>query len=407
MSKKRTTIAIWILPIWLTGWVLGWLSHSWWQPTPATDTNGIAQQKPDTTVKAAEKIDNASSGDTLPTAAEAGKLANRAATPPSNYRHEFAAELAQHDVAGFIDLLDEYRNSKNLRELPFLALFKETLASWLQNGQAEQVLSYTQTFLERFYFDADIFQLQAAAQLKNHQSLQAIKTLFTQYERTTVSTDAAALHLAIDHVVESYQQELEQQKHWQDLLALYDFLVVADPGNAGYYLAQAKTLVEIEDYANARLALAHVYDDPVLGVEARALLQRMKNTERGEIRIPLQSSGKNYAVNAMLDERYPVTLLVDTGASISSISRAYFNKIRSDAAPVYLDELSVQTANGSVKAPRYRFHSLALHGVTVRDVDILVMDDLPADHGLLGMNVLGQFPFRIDQENAILLLNSQ
>jgi clan AA aspartic protease (TIGR02281 family) len=164
--------------------------------------------------------------------------------------------------------------------------------------------------------------------------------------------------------------------------------------------------VEQQDYADARLALAHVYNDPVLGADAQKLRQQMNNIEQGEVRIPLTLSGNNFTLDAVINETHSLSLLVDTGASVSAIPADYFEKIRNDTQPAYLGTLAVHTANGNVNAPRYRFRSLSLHGVEVQDVEILVMENLPPQQGLLGMNVLGQFPFKIDQEKSLLLLNS-
>ena len=309
-------------------------------------------------------------------------------------------------MASFIDVLDTMRQQKDPRWPAFLAAFKETLATWLSNNQHEQVIDYTLAYIDRFYFDADIFQLQAAAYIKSRQPLMAVKTLFTQHQRTTASSDAVKLHEQIDYVVDDYQRDLEQKKQWDALLALYTFLVTAEPGNARYYFHLAKVQVEQQDYANARLALAHVYDDSVFGADAQKLRQQMNNIEQGEVRIPLNLSGNNFTLDAVINETHSLSLLVDTGASVSAIPADYFEKIRNDTQPVYLGTLAVHTANGNVNAPRYRFRSLSLHGVEVQDVEILVMENLPPQQGLLGMNVLGQFPFKIDQEKSLLLLNS-
>jgi clan AA aspartic protease (TIGR02281 family) len=379
-----------------SAWALGWFSHAWLQhPADVIATiNTPDKPAPNITV----------TNNTTPR--EAIQQSSNNTPASAKYRHEFAAQLAQHDITGLIDGLDTLRQQKDPRWPAFLAAFKETLATWLSNNQFEQVIDYTLAYIDRFYFDADIFQLQAAAYLKNRQPLTAIKSLFTQHQRTTSSSDAVKLHEQIDHVVDDYQHDLEQKKQWDELLTLYTFLVTTEPNNASYYFHLARVQVEKQDYANARLALAHVYDDPVLGADAQKLRQQMNNIEQGEIRIPLTLSGNNFTLDAVINETHSLNLLVDTGASVSAIPSDYFEKIRNDTQPVYLGTLAVHTANGNVNALRYRFRSLSLHGVEVQDVEILVMDNLPPQQGLLGMNVLGQFPFRIDQEKSLLLLNS-
>ena len=67
------------------------------------------------------------------------------------------------------------------------------------------------------------------------------------------------------------------------------------------------------------------------------------------------------------------------------------------------------TASGVIMGTVYSVTELRLGPYAMKNTQIAVLDfDVSRNiDGLLGMNVLGQFRFQIDQENARLLLNRQ
>lgn len=95
----------------------------------------------------------------------------------------------------------------------------------------------------------------------------------------------------------------------------------------------------------------------------------------------------HYWAEAMVDGR-PMRMLVDTGASLVTLSRA-------DAAragvPVEAGDFTrtLHTASGPIKAAPVVLPSLAVAGVRLTSVEALVVDgDMPAP--LLGMSYLGR-----------------
>jgi clan AA aspartic protease (TIGR02281 family) len=391
-----------ILPALAFGWLLGWYSHQWQgQHAVAASSTGTAAP-----MDASSETYDALAEDNTPVATSRFIPGDNTASTPSPPKDHLSVLMLQDDRPGVLDWLDDWRAKDERIWQQQLTRFKSRLGSWLDEAQYDTVLTWTQVYLDRFYFDADIMQLQAAAQLQRHEILKAIQTLFLQRQRGNDTFASDEVRRQIEELVDDYRSDLQQKRKWLDLQTLYEYLVVVEPNNAGHFLQLAMALVERTDFANARLALNHVYDDPEHGPAARALRNRLDNAIAGEVRIPLQRTDNHFSVDGLLDERQSVTLMIDTGASLSALSRSVFDKARSQSKPSYIGELTVQTANGAVQAPRYRFRSLSLAGITLHDVDMLVMDNLPAGQGLLGMNVLGQFPFRIDQENSILLLNS-
>ncbi len=83
----------------------------------------------------------------------------------------------------------------------------------------------------------------------------------------------------------------------------------------------------------------------------------------------------------------PVRFLVDTGATVIALGRTDARRasINVSQSPV----VTVQTANGVVRAWRVRLNSVKLGSVTLNDVEAAVMEtDMP--HVLLGMSFLNR-----------------
>jgi clan AA aspartic protease (TIGR02281 family) len=101
-----------------------------------------------------------------------------------------------------------------------------------------------------------------------------------------------------------------------------------------------------------------------------------------------------------------VALLIDTGASITAISSDYFHDLSSHFKVNFLGRFNVNTAGGKVLAPMYQFTELKLNHATVKEISIMVlpMRNMDNVNGLLGMNFLREFDFKIDQRQALLFL---
>lgn len=121
--------------------------------------------------------------------------------------------------------------------------------------------------------------------------------------------------------------------------------------------------------------------------------------------IPLDQVGDHFLVSATIQERYPALLMIDTGASTTVISESLFRSMGRRVDTEFLGRYKINTANGQIRAPVYRFKSMSIGEFSVPDIAMVVLplEDLNAD-GLLGMNFLRTFRFIIDQDDSELHL---
>lgn len=128
-------------------------------------------------------------------------------------------------------------------------------------------------------------------------------------------------------------------------------------------------------------------------------------TKTDDSGIKLDRIGDHFLVSATIQDEFQSLLMIDTGASTTVISQRLYRSIRSEADTEYLGRYNINTANGQIRAPVFRFSSLSIEDYSVPDIAIVVlpMEELQAD-GLLGMNFLRAFRFIIDQEDSTLHL---
>ena len=97
-----------------------------------------------------------------------------------------------------------------------------------------------------------------------------------------------------------------------------------------------------------------------------------------------------------------IGFMVDTGASVVALNET--SAARFGLRPVPGDYTSrVTTANGTIKAARARIAMLEVGGLTVRDVDALVLPDEALSENLLGLSFLSKLK-RFEYANGKLLL---
>lgn len=124
--------------------------------------------------------------------------------------------------------------------------------------------------------------------------------------------------------------------------------------------------------------------------------------------VPLNSVGQGITVDAVLNHKTRVSLLLDTGASTVLISRRVAEELGFDIAKMR-PNMKVQVADGrTIKAVM-----VVLENVRVKDAEAssvaaaVLLDAVPlagTQDGLLGMSFLNRFNFKVDYRYSKLVL---
>jgi clan AA aspartic protease (TIGR02281 family) len=241
----------------------------------------------------------------------------------------------------------------------------------------------------------------------------AIKRLYSARSYAHRSRELEKITTNIRSSVEQYDEQLNTAKDDHGLLELYQMLTSIEPDYAPYFMKLAEVQVLTGDYASATQSLNTIIYDPVFGEQAADILQKMgksepQNIEKYETVIPLARAGNHYIVEAVVNEAVVLSLLLDTGASLTSIKPQVLADLGIDPGSSK-DIRRLSTANGNVDAPVVILPVLAVGEQVIADIEVAVINftEKPDIDGLLGMNFLQNYTFFVDQSKDVLKLSPQ
>jgi clan AA aspartic protease (TIGR02281 family) len=129
-------------------------------------------------------------------------------------------------------------------------------------------------------------------------------------------------------------------------------------------------------------------------------------SSNGEVQVPLiPVGGGNFLVETVLNGRVKARLMLDTGASLITLTKEIGNKLGifpySNSA-----ELPFNTAGGKNWQPLVALEMVAVGSAETQLVEASINSHIKEIDGLLGMSFLGDFRFEIDHTNKLLTLKS-
>ncbi|WP_447971757.1 retropepsin-like aspartic protease family protein [Nitrospira sp. M1] len=127
----------------------------------------------------------------------------------------------------------------------------------------------------------------------------------------------------------------------------------------------------------------------------------------GQVIIPLEQYGSGWIISVELNGLYTAKLLVDTGATITSLSEDLAFDMGLTADPRY-SRISAETANGTTTAWLTQVETIRSGEAELKNLQVAILDFSNLSkrnvHGLLGMNFLNNFEWRLDQQHEALIL---
>ncbi len=281
-------------------------------------------------------------------------------------------------------------------------------AEWLERDQMEPFAAFIAAYLHQNPHDRDFLQLKAEWHVVRSELAEAIAQYYELVRETGDEAMRNADRKRVRELALNRASQLAADQAWQALQLFMRDPLWHEPAHPPYLLVAAQAALSLGELAQAEQYLDDVRDDyyaaQVEDMRAGIALARLR-----DIAVPLQTSGEHYIVRGQLDQRYPLKLLIDTGASLSVLSRRRFEALRDRSDWQFIRQLRVNTAGGMVDAPLYRVDEFAIGDYRVAPMEFVVieLENMRDTDGLLGMNFLGQFSFRIDQKNRLLLLSAR
>lgn len=275
-------------------------------------------------------------------------------------------------------------------------------------------IALVDAWLASYYEDIPVLLLLADYQRLQGFPEEAAKVLHSATTYAYQPNQRERVTLALRRLVQSTDDYLSGQQRWIELLGFYELLEAIAISEPEFHLRQAMIYRMLDEPAHARsLLLALQANDNGLDPQwTEALDLQLAETapEQEPIAVPVNAipisrRGDHYLIETTLNNRQQVILMIDTGASITSLSKTSFARL-SHANFDRRGSRLFNTANGVARGEVYRAASIALGDTRIDGVDVAILDYKSPDgvDGLLGMNVLRNYRFEIDQDKELLFL---
>lgn len=298
--------------------------------------------------------------------------------------------------------------SRDATQAPLLRpTVDDYLKRCLANCDSEVFLALVESWLGTFYDDIPVLLLLAGHQENQGQPEAAANTLLLARTYALAVNDQQAVNKSLGQLSQRTDQRLSREQRWIELLGYYEYLAAIDFSRPEFELRRALLYRHLGEQARGSALLASLQAaDNGSNPQWTATLEQHLAEATTEIApgtepssaIALERRGDGYLVDVTLNDRTSMKLLIDTGASITALSQESFRRLQRHRVSLLGTRL-FNTANGYTRGDIYRAAALTLGQERIEDINIAVLDLRTMDDidGLLGMNVLRQFHFEIDQ----------
>lgn len=294
-------------------------------------------------------------------------------------------------------------------------------AQQLQNdGQTRNSLSLLKSFSQYFNeLDAWDRMGQLAVSLNNYPVAVDAYIRYSILEHRPDLLERKLIELT--KVANLYKTELQKNDDYVSVRDLFQRLYEAHPTHAHFQLSLAEAQISLKNFDAARQILDVLQYDPELGNLAKQVLAQINderqrkrldqvakqtnNTQASDIVVPLTKVGTSFVANINFNNR-PVPMLLDTGASITSLSAEAIQRLGLEPLG---RSIQINTANGRTEAPLYRVKRISLGRFRIQDL-VVAEIDLGRDNrfqGLLGTDLLNgvnqNYGYLIDNQKSELI----
>lgn len=271
------------------------------------------------------------------------------------------------------------------------------------------VLSLLDVFLQEYYDNTQLLIMEANALLLRNETEQALSSFLLARSYAKNNDEYIAISQQIHEFSKSSYKEFVKEKAWLTSINFFIQLIENEPNYPFYHLCLSESYIKLGEDDKAITPLQWIMDDIVYGEKATELLDII-TLNRLSVGIELDKKGEQYIASSILSDIYEVKLLIDTGASYSSLPSLILKQLVQDQQAEKVGRNQIQTAGGLVEADIYKVKKMAIGAFYVNDIMVTELDLYALDGsqndiiGLLGMNFLSRFYFTIDQKSQQLFL---
>ena len=388
-----------------------------WRPMPSNSDQSLMPQVNSTSKRSLEQ--KTSSLEPLPK--KSNHLGNSAlgviGMASDNQRVSFKKQLTAHNYVAAIDIYQLSLDANDTGDLGLKPLLMEHIEMLISSSSQSQFTELTELYLSVFYDDIDVLLSLAKFNRSTGFLAEAAAILHLVKSYAYTNRDKITVEATIDDFISQVHTDLVSADDLFGLANIYQQMHRLNLLTPMHRLRQAQLSIQTGSMASAREILADLIQEPSISAEAEQIMlnhqqelslgkgnkMAMKNGYSDQI--VLARRGNQYLADLEIQDT-KVALLIDTGASMTTLSQQAFQTLSNNHTFNLLGQRIFNTANGIAKGNIYQVDSLTLGRFTLAGIQIAVLDFSMPDgvDGLLGMNILANFRFHIDQKTQMLYL---
>ena len=388
-----------------------------WRPMPSNSDQSLMPQVNSTSKRSLEQ----KTSSLAPLPKKSNHLGNSAlgviGMASDNQRVSFKKQLTAHNYVAAIDIYQVSLDANDTGDLGLKPLLMEHIEMLISSSSQSQFTELTELYLSVFYDDIDVLLSLAKFNRSTGFLAEAAAILHLVKSYAYTNRDKITVEATIDDFISQVHTDLVSADDLFGLANIYQQMHRLNLLTPMHRLRQAQLSIQTGSMASAREILADLIQEPSVSAEAEQIMlnhqqelslgkgnkMAMKNGYSDQI--VLARRGNQYLADLEIQDT-KVALLIDTGASMTTLSQQAFQTLSNNHTFDLLGQRIFNTANGIAKGNIYQVDSLTLGRFTMAGIQIAVLDFSMPDgvDGLLGMNILANFRFHIDQKAQMLYL---
>ena len=334
-----------------------------------------------------------------------------------DHRASFKQQLSNHNYAAAIDTYQVSLDTDDTGDFDLKPLLMKHIEMLINSSSQDQFTELTELYLSVFYDDIEVLLSLAKFNRSTGFLAEAAAVLHLVKSYAYTNRDKITVEATINDFISQVHTDLVSADDLFGLANIYQQMHRLNLLTPMHRLRQAQLSIQTGSMASAREILADLIQEPSVSAEAEQIMlnhqqelslgkgnkMAMKNGYSDQI--ILARRGNQYLADLEIQDT-KVALLIDTGASMTTLSQQAFQTLSNNHTFDLLGQRIFNTANGIAKGNIYQVDSLTLGRFTMAGIQIAVLDFSMPDgvDGLLGMNILANFRFHIDQKAQMLYL---